>query len=181
MKWTDSETVESISQGHDEGLVYLYKTHRDEFLEWARKRYQVDTDLASDAFQEAIIALRFNVVHGKLSKLSSTLKTYLFSVAKNQLLNRLKKSNFEISSDDLSQYEGVGVTIRGQAEVLSDRQERVRATIRTMNEPCLSILKMFYYLGFSMEVIASRMSYKSVDVAKSQKSRCFKKLKSAIL
>jgi len=181
LKWTDKDTVESINQGIDDGLVYLYKTHRSEFLEWARKRYQVDHDLASDAFQEAIIALRFNVLHGKLTTLSSTLKTYLFSVAKNQLLNRLKRSNFELSSDDLSKYEGEGVTIMGQQKELSERQERVRATIHSMAEPCLSILKMFYYLGYSMEVIAARMSYKSEDVAKSQKARCFKKLKSAML
>ena len=180
MKWTDDAILKSIMDGLDDGLIYLYRTYQNEFRSWAGARYHVDHELAGDAFQEAIIAFRFNVIHNKLGERTSTLKTYLFSIGKNKLLDRLKKSKHEVSSDDLSRNESLEVQIRGQQAELNDRQELVRSKIKSMFEPCKSILKMFYYMGYSMEVIAARMSYKNENVAKSQKLRCLKKLKEAV-
>ena len=174
MKWTDASIVESIRVGNEEGLIHLYSTLRKSFLAWASKSYQVDDDLLNDAFQEAIIALRHNILHGRWSPSNSSLKTYLFSIGKNQLFNRLKKTKKETSSSDLVALAG---HVKGQSDPLTDRQVMVRNWIASMKDPCKSILKMFYYLGFSMEVIAERMNYKSEDVAKSQKMRCLKKLK----
>ena len=180
MSWEDSEIINSIKEGEEDGLVYMYTRYRAEFIRWVSKRYQVDDDMANDAFQEAILALRFNVVHNRLKEMRSSLKTYLFSIGKNQLLNRLKKSNYEISVEDLSSYQGASALVISQKEALTERQELIRKEIAMMQDPCHSILRMFYYLGYSMEVIAARMSYRNEDVAKSQKLRCLKKLKAAV-
>ncbi|MCB0689653.1 MAG: sigma-70 family RNA polymerase sigma factor [Saprospiraceae bacterium] len=179
MNWTDADIVQSILKGDEAGLVYLYKSHRAEFLGWASKRFQVDADLVSDAFQDAIMALRFNVVHGKVDGISSTLKTYLFAIGKNQLLNRLKKSKYEFSAEETILLERLVSTIEPVQE-LTDRQLKVKMFVQQIEEPCRSILRMFYYLGYSMDVIASRLDYKSEDVAKTIKSRCIRKLRSAL-
>jgi RNA polymerase sigma-70 factor (ECF subfamily) len=175
--WSDQEIVNSIKDGQEEGLVYLYRTLRGEFVKWATKQFSIDADLGSDAFQEAILALRFNISHERLTEMTSSLKTYLFTIGRNQILNRLKKNKYEFSTDDLTNYQNENLVIRGQKEQLSNEQEKVRLLIEKMQEPCFSILKMFYYLGYSMEVIATRMSYKNENVAKSQKLRCINKLK----
>ena len=180
MSWTDEAITKSIREGRDEGLVILYQSCRDEFRQWASRRYQVDSDVVQDAFQDAIMALRFNISHGKVDGLKSSLKTYLFAIGKNQLVNRLKKQKYEFSAEDLSTLEKVSL-IAGEKEALSDRQERIRALVKRMDEPCHSILYMFYYLGYSMEIIATRMEYKSEDVAKTLKSRCIKKIKEVLL
>ncbi|NND32847.1 MAG: sigma-70 family RNA polymerase sigma factor [Saprospiraceae bacterium] len=177
MDWSDKKIIDSIKDGKDDGLVHLYRTLRGEFIQWAAKIYGIDMEMGSDAFQESILAFRFNVAHDRITELTSSIKTYLFAIGKNQILNQLKKKKREISVDDLTQIKSETLIIRGQNEGLSERQEKIRSMIQHMEEPCLSILRMFYYQGYSMEVIASRMSYKNENVAKTQKSRCIAKLK----
>lgn len=179
VKWTDDSIIASIQMGDEDGLVYLYSSHREEFVIWARKQYQVDQELSYDAFQEAILALRTNVVAGKLSHLTSSLKTYLFSIAKNQLINRLKRTKHEISSDLEAGIEKIDYS--STKKTLSDRQMRIKTLVNDLESPCKEILKMFYYLEYRMDVIAERMNYRNADVAKSQKARCIKKLKSMAL
>ena len=178
--WTDSEIINSILDGRDDGIVHLYSACRQEFYQWASIRYHSDRDMVRDAFHDAILALRFNIVHGRFTESKSTLKTYLFAIGKNQLINRLKKTRYELSSDDLSTLQHQYV-IAGETGELNDRQEMIRKMIRKMEEPCYSILQMFYYLGFSMDVIAHRLNYKSEDVAKSQKARCMKKIRGMLM
>ncbi len=177
MNWTDDAIVTSIIEGRDDGLVHLYRTYRSEFSQWAITRYRVDTDLAYDAFQEAVIALRFNVINGKMQLQKSALKTYLFSIGKHQLFNRLKKTKYEQGEADMMKYDQ---QVKSAGMELTARQILVRDQMMRMGEPCASILRMFYYLGYSMQVIAARMDYKNENVAKTQKMRCLKKLKVAI-
>lgn len=180
MTWADKDIIQSIKDGQDDGIVHLYQIHRSEFGSWAAKKYQVDLDLVQDAFQDAILALRYNVVHGKADQLQSGLKTYLFAIGKNQLLNRLKKSRYEFSAEEIAMLENQSSENFADHE-LTERQERIKELVTRMDEPCHSILKMFYYLGYSMEVIAARMEYKSEDVAKTLKSRCIKKIREAVI
>jgi RNA polymerase sigma factor (sigma-70 family) len=178
--WTDDEIIKSIREGRDDGIVYLYSTYRKEFCQWAVKHYPADHDIAQDAFQETMLAFRFNLVHNRIGEMKSTLKTYLFAIGKNQLINRLKKRHHEISSDDLTLLQHQQSMVKRDPEELTERQERIKKLIKNMEEPCHSILKMFYYLGYSMDVIAQRMDYKNEDVAKSQKARCIKKIREAL-
>ena len=170
--------MESIREGKEDGLVYLYTHFRKEFIHWGMKRYPVDRDMSSDAFQEAVIALRYNVMHGRLDGLSSTLKTYLFSIGKNQILTRMKKAAREYSTEEIDGYRDQLIVL--EREELSDRQVLISKMMKRLEEPCASILKMFYYHGYSMDVIATRMQYKNVNVAKTQKLRCLNKLRAAL-
>lgn len=176
MTWTDEDIIQATREGRDDGLVYLYKQTRKEFEKWVARRYQVDADLGLDAFQDAILALRSNIARGRVDDIQSSLKTYLFAIGRNQLLNRLKKQGKEFSSEELSTVENT-ITTGDERKVLSERQEKIRDLVRRMEEPCRTLLKMFYYLGYSMSVIAVRLEYKSEDVAKTVKSRCIKKIR----
>lgn len=180
MTWTDKDIIQSIRDGRDDGLVHLYKIHRSEFSNWASKKYRVDLDLVQDAFQDAILALRFNVVQGKADDLQSGLKTYLFAIGKNQLFNRLKKNKYEFSAEEITLLRRQS-SENFQRHELTERQEKIKELVAKIDEPCHSILRMFYYLGYSMEVIAVRLEYKSEDVAKTLKSRCIKKIREALI
>ena len=58
--------------------------------------------------------------------------------------------------------------------------EDVRRLVQNMNEPCRSILWAYYWEGKSMSEIANENGYTGKDVAKSQKSRCMTKVKTAM-
>lgn len=179
MTWTDEDIIKATREGRDDGLVYLYQQTRKEFEKWVRRRYHVDAHQGLDAFQDAILALRSNISRGRVDDIKSSLKTYLFAIGRNQLLNRLKKQGKEYSSEELSTVENT-VTTSYEKQELSERQEKIRDLVRRMGEPCHTILKMFYYLGYSMSVISVRLEYKSEDVAKTVKSRCIKKIRTLV-
>ena len=52
--------------------------------------------------------------------------------------------------------------------------------IRYLPEPCETILKDFYYGGFSMTEIMSEIHYQSTDSVKAMKNRCMNKLRERI-
>ncbi len=176
MKWNDQHIIESIREGKEEGLVYLYQHHKPAFIAWAVPTFQIDDARASDAFQDAVIALRANILEGKYKVGGSSLKTYLFAIAKNKLLYRFKRERKEMNFEDLSESE----YLESPAWESLNRSPRAQAVSKAMvmlGEPCLSILKMFYYQTFSMEVIATRLNYKNEQVVKSQKVRCMQHLR----
>ena len=53
--------------------------------------------------------------------------------------------------------------------------------IKYLPEPCETILKDFYYGGFSMNEIMDDIHYQSTNSVKVMKNRCMKKLKERIM
>ena len=82
-----------IRELREEGLSAverLYAQWREEFLAFA-SRYGGSQDDVLDAYQDALIILYENARKGKLTELTSSPKTYLFSIGKYTLLNSLKR------------------------------------------------------------------------------------------
>lgn len=180
MKQSDQSIIEDIKSGGEEGLVTLYRDYRNEFVSWAGRNLSMDQDTAADIFQESIIGLRRNVMKGKLNFLTSSLKTYLFAIGKNLALSRLKKDSRMIADKELLSFRE-SEDFRADENVLKEDQVKFFTNIlNQIGEPCLSILKLFYYQNFSMEAIALRLNYKNENVVKSQKLRCIKLIKSKI-
>ncbi len=171
MKWSDQDILKSIKSGREEGLIALYKSHRQEFTSWVAGTYQVDQNLAADAFQEAILAFRQNVAFDKYQPGSGSIKTYLFAIGKNWILTYLKRRKL---GKDKAEEMAESVTPKQE---LSGRQLGIRDAVSKLTEPCLSIIRYFYYDGLPMEVIAQRLKYKNEKVVKSQKVRCMQKLR----
>ncbi len=65
--------------------------------------------------------------------------------------------------------------------IVNEKNQFVTAHLEKLGEPCHSILKLFYYDSFSMESIAVKLDYKNTDVVKSQKLRCIKELRKALV
>lgn len=151
----------------------LYNSHRQEFSSWAAGTYQVDQNLAADAFQEAILAFRHNVAYDKYRPASGSIKTYLFAIGKNWILTYLKRK--KLGKDKAEEIAESASALPDQE--LSERQLGIRAAVAKLTEPCLSIIKYFYYDGLPMEAIARRLNYKNEKVVKSQKVRCMQKLR----
>jgi len=174
----DQHLLDSIRNGDEEALGKIYRNHRTEFLTWARKKYHLTQEVAADHFQDAIIKCYENIRNDKLMVLSSSFKTYIFAIAKNLILNTLNHSNRAESGLEK-------ITNDHKIEILADlqqeeRQRLVSELLKKVGEPCNSILRMFYFNGFSMESIASRLNYKNENVVKSTKIRCINDLKERI-
>ena len=177
----EADLIEQLNKNPDLILVKLYKEYRQEFLSWAYKTYGADKENSSDSFQDAMIILYKNVQTKKLMDLQSSIKTYLFSIGRNILLTKykaaqrlvpLKEDSYQdISNESLEfpeLYEG------------NSLENRIADIIQSMQDPCKSILRFFYFRGYSMDEIASEMNYKNAQTVKSQKVRCIKEIQHLI-
>ena len=172
----DQQLLKKIREGNDKGILELYRHHRDSFIHWAQQNYKIDEATAADVFQDTMVALHNNVAKGKLFELSSSLKTYLYAIGKNIICMKLNK--MEVVTDPEEGQIADTLTIEIVDNIaLNERQQLVSALLNTIGEPCRTILRLFYFKGFSMEAIARQLEFNNENVAKTQKLRCITTLK----
>jgi DNA-directed RNA polymerase specialized sigma24 family protein len=123
-----------------------------------------------------------NARSGRLEKLESGIKTYLFSIGRNVLLKKYDMKKKESNFEDLpADYETLGMS--EYDELFNHKNkliDKVAELAVNMKEPCKSILKYYYYENLSMDRIAEVMKYKNADTVKSQKLRCMKYLEESL-
>src|SRR5699024_8955659 len=131
-------------------------------------RLSVSDEEAADIYQDSVIVLYENIVSGKLTSLTSSLKTYLFAIGKYKIYNSLK---VKVITKDLADYEFL---LKEESEEDFSLQEeniiKIQKAYKELGGRCQEVLKMFYYENRSIEEIKNRLEYASKDVAKSQKS-----------
>ncbi len=173
-----SAIIEAIKAGSEKILFQIYETYRDEFVSWSIRNHQISIEEAKDVFQEAIVGLYKNVKAGKADTLESSIKTYLFGIGKNIILNMLKRKGIESKA-----YEHITET---QESTINDHYERehlislVKRIYRALGSPCKEVLELYYEKGFDMESVAVQLGYKNADVAKKKKYECLKSLEERI-
>ncbi len=174
----NSAIIEAIKAGSEKILFQLYEAYRDEFVNWAVRNHKVSVEEAKDIFQEAMVGLYKNVKGGRVDSLTVTVKTYLFGIGKNNLLNLIKRKSIE--QKVMAEFEAVpeyGIAKRYDEEHMVYLAKRI---YRAIGSPCKEVLEMFYANGYDMESIALRLGYKNSDVAKKKKYECLKKLEERI-
>lgn len=170
---------------------------QDEALRYARKEYSfwASEDDCRMMVQDSMFTV-FNKVHnGTLTELTCSLKTYVIGIlkkiAKKQASKKAKEPIlFLEQSDDDDVSDPIDIAMipmvlerwqdEENDEFQEQLQEEVRRLVQNMKEPCRSILWAYYWEGKKMKEIAEEQNYSGKDVAKSQKSRCMTKVKTAM-
>ena len=173
----DQKLLAELQAGSQKALEDLYRSNRNAFLVFCRK-YNTDQETALDCYQDAVIALYENVQGGRLHTLSSSLKTYLFSVGKNILFSKLRtnKRFAELAENTVGDEQSAELP----SWELTKRQKQLQFYFQRLGPKCQEILHWFYYRKMSINEIKEEGNFKSENVVKSQKSRCLKTLKEAM-
>ena len=174
-KEKDQFFFEQLSKRNNEVLGDVYEHYRDWFVKWLTGKYHIEKDIALDIYQDAIIALYENALKGKL-KAKSSLKTYLYTLGRNLLINRLKKEQRIIYTENRPE----NATQIENLELFSEptpKQKQVAKLLLQLGEPCKTILELYYYYNWDLKDIALRMEYNNANVVKTQKARCVKRFK----
>jgi len=174
----DNSKLSLLRSGKAPEVSYVYELYREEFISFVTKSFSVSSDEAIDIYQESFLALYRNVSAGKLTELSSSLKTYLFQIGKNQLFKQYRQKRGENLME----------TMDGSPDRVDERedeewmhkQEITNQVISSMEEPCHTVLTLFYWRQKSMKEIAEALNYKNDQVAKNRKGACLKKLKAVL-
>lgn len=176
-------TIEDLQKGSEIIYKTIYENNRAKFIHFAR-RYNLDDDDIIDVYQDAYIAFYNNVMSGKLQFLSSSISTYIFSIGKFMVFDRLKKKNKIKTVDfDLSllQKEAIIIdSIELETDTLTNEQHLLKKHFKTLGKQCQELLTLFYYRGFTINEILKHGDYNTENVVKSAKSRCMKTLRERI-
>ena len=126
---------------------------------------------AEDVFQDALFIL-YKKVNDSDFKLTSSIESYLFGIAKNLWHERLRKK----VQDQTAFLESTNYNSNDAAEI-EFKSSIAEKAILLITEQCKQILDLFYLKRRSMDEIASILSYSSVNAAKTAKYKCLEKAK----
>lgn len=175
------DLLNRIRNGDEPVIDELYIQYRKPFMQWLFKKFGCSQDDAADIFQETIITFYDNVVSGKLTKLTSAVSTYVFSIGRNKAHEHLRREGKIPVSTDEQALRHLAVS-----EDTPDKAEKekillkVEEALNQLGEPCKSLLERFYYYKMSVKEIVERMDYKNESSARTAKYKCLQRLKSIV-
>ncbi len=172
------EVIKHILKDEEAALSEIYKQHRKPYLVWVTRHFNVDESIAADIFQDAILEFYLKVNTKKLHSLSCSVNTYLIAIGKNLLLKRHRKDQriqFVDTFDDVNLTESnlELAYLEGDDSFL---QKQVRQALAKIGDKCKDLLNLFYFKQLPHKTIAEQLGYNTVEVARSTKRRCIKKI-----
>ncbi|HMQ07326.1 MAG TPA: sigma-70 family RNA polymerase sigma factor [Saprospiraceae bacterium] len=170
--------ISEIKENENEALTSLYRLYRNECISWIMKNFHCTYEDGLDIFQHTIVILYDNVITGKLSHLTSDIKTYMMGIIRHKTLEWVRKKNklnhqfHESFWFEYIKEEEPGVNV--------DQIESIAWAMDRIGGPCRELLHNYYYLGNKIEEITQKMGYRNTDSTKSQKYKCLKRLQSMV-
>lgn len=175
-QYTDKEFLDGIRDNNDQVLSALYKKFYGVVLRYVMNNSGSEEE-AQDIYQETIIVLFRKVSSGNF-ELSSSLQTYIYSVASKLWLKQLQKNAPLMRLNEQGENEEMDV-----ANDLSEHEEleqnilKMSSSLQELGEPCKTLIEDFYVQQLSMDQIAEKFGYTNSDNAKNQKYKCLQRLK----
>ena len=164
---SDETLFQGLKEGSESAFKKVYEDSRELFLNFAR-RYSLADEEILDAYQDAYVALYENIQNGKLTTLKSSLSTYIISIGKYKIMERLRKRNRRTNNEQLlNRLKEVDIAIEEfdiDNEALSTEQKLLKKYFDTLGEKCQKILTLFYYQQYNIKEIMAVGNYNSENV-----------------
>lgn len=173
---SEVEVLKGLLGADPAALDQFYVEHRSAFLRFA-SRYQLVQEDVLDAYQEAVIVFFEQLMAGKLDALKSSVKTYLFSIGKYKLIDRIREKDKTLPMLENQLDERWETNAQEEQLTLTHRQQQLREALDELGGKCRELLLLFYYQRYSIDAIRTAMGYKTDNVVKAHKSRCMKSLR----
>ena len=198
---TDKEIIQSFLDNNQNGIREVYYAWRMPF-EQSLARLLPNTDDMDDAYQEAFIRLQQHILTERLTtnNVEKSLLAYFKTIGRYvalEIINQRSKGRQlpEAEDDETShiiplvnqtnslnidpEEEQVEVDLPFDPNTSMDIQERervIRSLVDQLGTPCAPLLIGFLWKNQSMSELAQELGYSSADSAKTQKSKCMKKV-----
>ncbi len=177
---TDNEYINAIRCNNQQTINKLYSHFRSSTIRFLRQRTSLSSDDICDIYQEALIIL-INKANDSNFTLSCSLATFINAISANVANNKMRQNSKTISADTTQPLLiSVADDASNQEEQIEQNEQfsTLRHIVSSMGEPCLSLLKAFYWEQLSFAEIAQKLpNYSTADSARNNKSRCIGKLK----
>ncbi|MBL4708972.1 MAG: sigma-70 family RNA polymerase sigma factor [Flavobacteriales bacterium] len=174
----DQKIVQYFKEGRrNKAFIRLYKAYPS--VEKVILSKGGSKQEAEDIFQEALIVFYKKASQAEF-ELTSSISTYLYSVARYLWKDRLKWLNKERYKTDDTE---IAVDDHEIIELIEKESKflQVEEVLNSIGEKCLKILQLFYYQRLSMKAIARQVDLKSEKVAKNQKYKCLERARQRLV
>jgi RNA polymerase sigma factor (sigma-70 family) len=168
VKVSDPELIHQLlsndAAAADKAWLHVYKSYYPVIKALVLKSHGSEQD-AVDIFQDTLMILHKNI-QARIFKGESTLKTYVYSIARNLWLKQYQKLQrnamaealaYETSDEDLAFVRNADV---------------VSAMMGQLKDDCNKILKEYYYNNRSMAELQEMFGLNSIQATKNKKWRC---------
>ena len=126
---------------------------------------------AQDVLQEAVVQFYQMVKAGKFRE-EASVDTVLYAISRNLWLRQIREQR-KIVTTPLNDKDHLSAELDWND---LEREQMVRQTIDELSTDCRRIIALYYYQKQSMEQIRIQFGLSSIQVAKTKKYRCMKKL-----
>jgi len=136
-------------------------------------------DDAKDIFQESLIVLLDNVKQPDF-RLTASLKTYLYAIAKNLWFKRLRTVR-NVSVVEENVLEGFCEPTNLRIEIKEDEslEEKISRWLNKITQHCRNLLSSIFINNEPMDKIMKRLGYKTKHSADNQKYKCLEQVRKA--
>ena len=161
---------------------HFYETCRRDFLHWARRRFPGFQNDLEDIFQDAILLFYEKVKTGKLTKLESSPKTFVFGIARHLLLKNYYKQRRIILVDEMENTVLAGEEPEIMLQFDQEHKEYLfQNAYHRLSEVCQKFFLLFFFENRTIGQVKKDLDYGSKAVVRTQKARCLEKMKKNIL
>lgn len=174
--------IDALRSGDQSALDNLYLELKPAFMDWCYGKYKLNEADSLDVWQDTIIAFYEQTVSGKLTKLEVSLKTYLFSIAKNKILNRFRTAkNLDKKHDKYLEIKELQLIGYDELDdIKKDQQAKISGAMDQLSPKARKILIMRYYDNLSLESIMKNEGYQNKNALSASLSRAVSKLKEIV-
>lgn len=175
---SDAELVVRIQAGgaqRQAAIAHLYrdKKLKNQIVAYVTKNSGNRED-GIDIFHEGIISLDDNIRKGKY-KGEGQLRGYLYSICRFLWLNKLKRADRMVYTEEESQLDEVSYDTPESLALSEEQKDILDRLLAMLGEKCEQILEL-WKLAYSMQEIAEKVGLKHADMARKQRYVCYKKL-----
>lgn len=177
----DHHLFEQLKNRNETAFLTLYKTHKTELTSWIKNRFGLSGEESLEIFQHTMVTFYENVINNRITMLTSSLKTYLFSIGKYKALEVLRKKSRTQPMESLVVLGGETEDLPfEEPETIDDEERRYHimgTSLKELGSPCSDILTGFYFYRLSLRELKDKLNYKSEESIKSQKFKCMERLR----
>lgn len=126
---------------------------------------------AEDVFQDTLIVL-LDKVPAEDFKLTASIKTYVYAVASNIWLKRLRKNGRNVLLDSEVEVEDLTLQEWELREEKSIAKSRILKIMRIVTRHCMVFLTKSFLRGLTREKLMEELGYKNEHTFDNQKYKC---------
>ena len=168
-KYNKKELIEGLRKQNPSVLNYIYREYYSAVSYMVKHNSGTETE-AEDLFQESVVTAYYKARKDGF-ELTSDFGTFLYGVAKFLWLKEIKNRKETVSLDHLTELQKDEAFVYEEEVEKTERLRLYRQKFEELTNDCQKVLRLSFS-GISMEEIAKRLKFSSVQHAKNRRYRC---------